>query len=391
MLSSKPHAARHRGRTASESRRMPSRKALLLRVGIDRGAGGALAPIFADGTFEYVPPPETVPTRCAATYATLPGRHLASLAAVLPARLAARHPHLDPDFRTATYGDAAPRKRRQLRRLAPDDLLVFYAGLAPWPPDDAPRIFAIGFFEVEQVHQLRSHDLGRADLVRRFGQTAHFFRRLPDPELVLVQGRHGASKLFRRAVPLADGRDCLLRDLASFGYQGSLLRAVGHWIRDEAGLQPLEAWLRAGPASLVDEATRPIPVAASALHPAGKRGDLVIDNERPRIGDWIVAFFEGGAAGVRALARINRIEPANGRRGAFSSLFWCGTGGAGFEGATVPPRLPDGSIVQEVSSIRRLISWFGAHYRIGLHGGLAPIQRGILLGAPLSQGRSSEG
>src|SRR5207237_1564496 len=35
------------------------RKALLLRVGIDRGAGGILAPIFPDGSFEYVPPPET--------------------------------------------------------------------------------------------------------------------------------------------------------------------------------------------------------------------------------------------------------------------------------------------------------------------------------------------
>ena len=33
-------------------------KAILLRVGIDKGCGGALAPIFADGSFEYIPIPE---------------------------------------------------------------------------------------------------------------------------------------------------------------------------------------------------------------------------------------------------------------------------------------------------------------------------------------------
>jgi hypothetical protein len=35
------------------------RKILLLRVGIDMGCGGTLGPIFQDGTFEYVPIPES--------------------------------------------------------------------------------------------------------------------------------------------------------------------------------------------------------------------------------------------------------------------------------------------------------------------------------------------
>lgn len=38
-------------------------KALLLRVGMDRGTGGALGPIFDDGSFEYTPIPEREPTR----------------------------------------------------------------------------------------------------------------------------------------------------------------------------------------------------------------------------------------------------------------------------------------------------------------------------------------
>ncbi len=39
-------------------------KALLLRVGLDRGTGGALGPIYPDGTFEYIPIPETVLSSC---------------------------------------------------------------------------------------------------------------------------------------------------------------------------------------------------------------------------------------------------------------------------------------------------------------------------------------
>jgi hypothetical protein len=66
-----------------------------------------------------------MPTRCSLTYATLSGRHVPSLAAVLPARLEKRHPHIDADFKTATYGDAAPRKRQQLLRRSPDWIVVF--------------------------------------------------------------------------------------------------------------------------------------------------------------------------------------------------------------------------------------------------------------------------
>jgi hypothetical protein len=238
-LNSKSDLRRHFRCTASKDFWLPSRKALLLRVDIDRGTGGALAPIFRDGTFEYVPIPEAVPTRCSITYATLPGRHASPLATVLPARLAGRHPHIDPDFKSATYGDAAPRKRQQLLRLNSGDLLVFYAGLATWPSEDMPRLFAIGFLYVKQVHQLSSRDIDRSNLRRRFGQTAHFLRRIRDRSFAFVEGQHAATKLFVRAIPLGDGRDCLLRDLGSFGHQGSLMRAVGHWIGGPLGLRSL--------------------------------------------------------------------------------------------------------------------------------------------------------
>ncbi|HEU5274262.1 MAG TPA: hypothetical protein VFU97_11420 [Xanthobacteraceae bacterium] len=341
------------------------RNALLLRVGIDRGTGGALGPIFPDGTFEYIPIPEMVPTRCPLTYATLAGRHVASLATVLPARLAGRPPHIDPDFSTATYGDAAPRKRQQLFHLTPGDLLVFYTGLSPRPPEDQPKLFAIGYITVRRVHDLRAGDLGHPDLRRRFGRTAHFLRRPRDRHLVLVEGNPVSSRLFAQAVPLGDGRDCLLRDLSAIGYRGSLLRAVGHWIRT-AGLSALEAWLQDGPAGLVQPDTRLIPVAAP-LPPVGKTGDLVVDDRRLREGDWILALAESDGRRIQALGRVNRVFRRRGRNAAFSSIYWYFKGGGRVVDSTTSRAIARKRIISDPPLIRHVVSQLDSHYRIGLH------------------------
>jgi len=109
-------------------------------------------------------------------------------------------------------------------------LLVFYAGLEPWPRDDIPRLSAIGWFEVRKVHHLTSDQIaGNPTLRRRFGDTAHSRRDPPDLELALIEGEERRSRLLERARPLGDAEDCLLPDLsAGFGYRGSLRRAVGH-------------------------------------------------------------------------------------------------------------------------------------------------------------------
>jgi hypothetical protein len=357
---------------------------------MDRGTGGALGPIFRNGTFEYIPIPEAVPTRCPLTYATLPGRHVPSLAAVLPARLAKRHPHIDPDFRTATYGDAAPRKRRQLLRLTAGDMLLFYTGLAPLPPEDRPRLFAIGALHVRHVHHVRPRDLARRDLQRRFGQTAHFLRRARDEELALVEGEARESGLFARALPLGDADDCLLRDLAPFGYQGSLLRSVGHWIKGSGSLCSLETWLRHGSTSLVGPDTRLVPIAASAFRVSPEGGDLVIEDQHARDGDWIVVLSEHGAADVRAFGRINRIVPGEGRSRAFSSLFWFfPDGGPALNGPGFPPLALHQTVV-DTAAILRLVSWFDRSYRIGLHrtAGVEPAVRSALRPTSRAQPRS---
>ena len=159
----------------------------------------------------------------------------------------------------------------------PHDILVFYCGLAPFPPGDISRLFAIGYLRMKAVHRVSARDLEtRRKLQHRFGNTAHFVRRVPDRELVLVEGYRTRSRFFRRALPLGDSRDNLLRDLFPLRYQGSIRRAVGHWVRGKAAMEFLESWLRNGPAMLVEPRTRLFLVPFSAVGLTSRRGDLTI-------------------------------------------------------------------------------------------------------------------
>lgn len=346
-----------------------------MRVGIDRATGGALGPIFSNGTFEYVPIPEECATSVPDTYERLRLRDGRSLARFLPTRLASIHPHIDPDFRAMTYGDAAPRKRMQLNRLCPGDLLVFYAGLTPVPPVATPRLFVVGYLEVKKVYRLTASDiLSNRVLQRRFGETAHFKRRVPDRAVTLVEGARRRSRLLAQALPLGDAQQCLLADLAAFGYRGSLVRAVGHWIQGAAAVSALEAWLQRGCASLIGEHTRLLPVAPSAIRLASNppnQGDLIVTDRRVRIGDWVFARRDVPARGVVVLARVGRtIEDSKGRKG-LSSLFWSFSNPiatdtkdcSGF-GALLGHHGP----IQSSVAIRKTVSWVATHFRPGVHG-----------------------
>ncbi|MGH7000725.1 MAG: hypothetical protein ACREEA_04405 [Stellaceae bacterium] len=350
------------------------RKALLLRVGVDRGTGGVLGPIFPDGSFEYVPIPEKCPTNATYTYADLKTRDGGSLGRLLPIALAHRHPHLDPDFRTMTYGDAAPRKRAQLNRLMPGDLLVFYAGLSPEPAVDAPRLFAIGYLRVKRVYRLSARDIRGDRVLRRpFGETAHFKRRNPDRELALVEGTRSESRVFTHALPLGDARQCLLGDLVAFGYRGSLLRAVGHWIKGPGPMRALEIWLARGPAGLIGSETRLFRVDMSAIRPASAssgKGDLIISDRWLRAGDWIVSRLSASKADTLILARINRLVDRPGFNEGVSSLFWRFTGAAAIIAALhsdVETSIPRCTVEESPAVIRAIVSWMATRFRVGFH------------------------
>ena len=192
---------------------MPPREAhvVLLRVGIDKGLGGILGPIFADGSFEFLPIPDTwgpddsgIDER---TYGNTRGRTRKPLLAYFPesrrSRMADCSLHLDPEFETFTYGDPTKLKA-SLARLQEGDLLVFYAGLSVRGFDSPDALYIVGYFDVARAGTAVS--FSASELESLFGRNFHVRHRSVFKEqkdrLVLVKGGHG-SRLLERAVRIS--------------------------------------------------------------------------------------------------------------------------------------------------------------------------------------------
>lgn len=218
---------------------------VLLRVGIDLGSGGILGPLFADGTFEFIPIPDglCVDTR---TYGNTLGRHGHPFVDYFPpemrGRMRQQPMHVDPEFITFTYGDPTRLKAR-LRDLAQGDLLAFYAGLRGYGFEQAPALYIIGYFEVEVAG--RARELGDNIVQALFGANFHVRRSIVYADqrerLVLVKGS-SASRLLHHAVRISeDGEDkagrrihVLSREMreifGAFGGHVSIQRSPPRWV-----------------------------------------------------------------------------------------------------------------------------------------------------------------
>jgi hypothetical protein len=175
---------------------------VLLRVGIDSGSGKLQGPLFADGSFEFVPIPDKF-SEGVHTYGNTLGRKGAPLVTYFPRH---RHGamqdqcmHLDPEFETFTYGDPTSPKA-SLRTLQPGDMLVFYAGLEGWDHKSEPALYLVGYFVVSWAGL--ATELPEDEIRRRCGRNFHVryeavFRSQRD-RLVLVQGGPG-SRLLEKA------------------------------------------------------------------------------------------------------------------------------------------------------------------------------------------------
>jgi hypothetical protein len=179
---------------------------VLLRVGIDGGCGGIQGPLFADGSFEFMPIPDRLGVD-SRSYGNTSGRKGEPLADYFPAgrrqRMAAQAMHVDPEFNTFTYGDPT-RPKAGLRRLRRGDLLVFYAGLQGWDVSSPPGLYIVGYFEVAHVGM--AGIFTPEELNRHFGQNFHVRHRAvferDRASLVLVKGGPG-SRLLDRAEPIS--------------------------------------------------------------------------------------------------------------------------------------------------------------------------------------------
>lgn len=182
-------------------------KGILLRVGIDKGTDGCLAPIFEDFSFEYIPLSETqTRTKENRTYLDIIGRKGKPLATYLPEKVQNHKMHFDPEFETFTYGDKGS-KAKWLLKLDRHDILVFYAGLTPHNHDSCPEaLYIIGYFTVSEVINFDEISAEVNEYCKRCSNNAHIKRYNDLNGTVIVMGNENKSKLLDKAISISEPR-----------------------------------------------------------------------------------------------------------------------------------------------------------------------------------------
>lgn len=196
------------------------KQVVLLRVGIDTGSGGILGPIFANGSFEFIPI-DAAHDCLRRTYGNTRGRHGRKLIEYFrdgkhKERMRTGFLHNDPEFDSYTYGDPTAPKQ-SLKKLEPGNLLVLYAGLKGWGNCTTPKgLYIIGYFVVERAGTYT--ELERDGVIKRFAKNWHILngdtrgrligrKRKRRVHLVLIAGGRG-SRLLKKAVRISvEGRD----------------------------------------------------------------------------------------------------------------------------------------------------------------------------------------
>jgi len=108
-------------------------RAIAINVGANTNEPGFRGPVYPDGSFEFIPIPESEPVADAPTYGDLAPH----LDVGIPESLHGTPVHLDPEFpaypccERYTYGDPWGVKAGPLLELSAGDSVLFYATLAP--------------------------------------------------------------------------------------------------------------------------------------------------------------------------------------------------------------------------------------------------------------------
>ncbi|MBK9033452.1 MAG: hypothetical protein IPL61_19670 [Myxococcales bacterium] len=309
----------------------------LIRVGVDQTFGHWNAPVDPDtNEFIYVAiPPTTSPSTGdgdARRLLKAPlDAFLGSRGGIrpdtvgLPAALADRQMHLDPDFDRLTYGDNGERRGKRIAAFSAGDLLVFFAGLRPCRPCQHRLTYAIiGVYRVGEV--VRVADVARA----RWADNAHTRRLKQRSTDVIVRAQPGVSGRLRACIPIGEWRSRAYRVRGSPGGVGGLSCRDGF-------IQ------RSGPAALLDR-TGSSPGAAEADVPGGEQPGgramsarvIIVVLRQPRSDEDARTdpFFEFGSFGLTGCHAANLLhdEAADGARLAFAQ-----GGPLGFRLVTLTP------------------------------------------------------
>jgi hypothetical protein len=225
-------------------------RAVAINVGANTNQPGFRGPLRADGSFVYVPIPETEPT-------TEPVPTYGDLDLPLSVAESVRETpvHLDPTFAEYpccdryTYGDPYGVKARPLLDLDAGDRVYFYATLdapedrADWMADDWGA-YVVGEFELtsDPVSGDAFRDLSAAER-ERYAGNAHR-KRDPFDAAVVLAGTDD-SRLYERAVPLSGARGV---DANRAVTEWSADSGNGPWWRrplryDAAGAERLREWV----------------------------------------------------------------------------------------------------------------------------------------------------
>lgn len=236
-------------------------KAVLLRIGIDKGCGGIHGPLFNDGSFEYIPVPdmtngEGIDER---SYGNTEGRLGSKLIEYFPKSKQNKMKdcpiHFDPEFESFTYGDPTSPKAG-LRKLEPGDFLIFYCGLQGFDHESDPHLYIMGYFEIEVAGNAK--EFKKNKLFELFGKNFHVkhqqvFEKQKE-SLVLVKGSKN-SRMLKTAVKISaysqDKSGNRLKILSTemqkvfgdFGGKVSIQRSPPRWI-DEGYVEKAVEFVR---------------------------------------------------------------------------------------------------------------------------------------------------
>ena len=202
-------------------------RSVAISVGADEGDPGGPGPVYADGTFAYVPAPEPDSTVARPTYAEL------GLADLRPSNASDTVAEMNPTFpeiamgTSYTYGREPSEAAHRIAELSEGDVIFFYTQLAY----DGRRLpllekidVDVGYYLIGQLTLASDPVLveGRWSIPRSVWQafeTNALRRRQTFDARVLVRGDPVRSGLYERVLPL-DGpnlsrEECLPRAVAS--------------------------------------------------------------------------------------------------------------------------------------------------------------------------------